>query len=459
MANSDQQFKEQGGIATMDPSFIRRWLISKLMSVQASEKRMLAKREKAERQRIKTGRRHVVEYFHQVDDGYSHLTSQVLESLVAHYDIALDVHLVSAPSGHNVAEPSLLSNLGLSDAKVIAPHYGLAFPDVDTLPKEQDIALALAILAGQTATGFLKRINAIGKALWLGDEEALSQCASEFGMADQQTVANALAQGNRRRQQLKHYSSAMFYYEGEWYWGIDRLYHLEERLQALGLDKKPQQPSIAKPPEIEVGEVQDKGKLTLEIYASLRSPYTAIVFDRAVKLAKDTGVNYVIRPVLPMVMRGVPATKEKGLYILFDTAREARANEVPYGNVCDPIGQPARHGYALYHWACKFGKGTELFSNFLSAAFAEGVNTNTNRGLQYVVEKSGLDWQQARQHLQDTDWQTVLEDNRLTMYDSGLWGVPSFRLLDQQGREVAALWGQDRLWLIAREIQRLLSLD
>ena len=65
MTKHDQQFKEQGGMATMDPSFIRRWVISKVMTAQADEKRMFAKRQKAEKKRIKAGHRHVVEYFHQ----------------------------------------------------------------------------------------------------------------------------------------------------------------------------------------------------------------------------------------------------------------------------------------------------------------------------------------------------------------------------------------------------------
>ena len=50
-----------------------------------------------------------------------------------------------------------------------------------------------------------------------------------------------------------------------------------------------------------------------------------------------------------------------------------------------------------------------------------------------------------------------LEANRLAMYEFGSWGVPSYRLLDQSGKTVLALWGQDRLWLFAREIKRLLN--
>lgn len=153
----------------------------------------------------------------------------------------------------------------------------------------------------------------------------------------------------------------------------------------------------------------------------------------------------------------MPATKEKGFYILFDTAREARAEGVAYGNVRDPIGQPVRNGYALYEWACKFDKGTEFLSNFLRAAFAEGINTNKPSGRKYVVEETGLGWQEGKQQLNNSLWQQELEDNRLTMYDSGLWGVPSFRLLDESGKDLLSAWGQDRLWLFAKEIKRIVE--
>jgi hypothetical protein len=30
---------------------------------------------------------------------------------------------------------------------------------------------------------------------------------------------------------LKHYGTAMIHFEGEWYWGVSRLHHLEIRLR------------------------------------------------------------------------------------------------------------------------------------------------------------------------------------------------------------------------------------
>ncbi len=34
--------------------------------------------------------------------------------------------------------------------------------------------------------------------------------------------------GNNKRKKMGHYLGAMFYYAGEWYWGLDRLPYMLE---------------------------------------------------------------------------------------------------------------------------------------------------------------------------------------------------------------------------------------
>lgn len=452
-----KQFEDQGGAATMDPSPLARWATSKLLSTLFNPVRMDKKRAAFEKRRRKAGEAHRVEYFHQVDDGYSHLAAQVLQALAERYDIELDCHLVQGPEGKNLPEPDLLLRLSRYDAWHVAPEYGLEFPEHEQVPDPELIRLATAILAAQDDSGFRDCAAEVGRAMWAGDRAALESLAERHGSASDAETRSKVDAGTRRRTELKHYSGAMFHYGDEWYWGVDRLYHLEKRLASVGVDREPGQPMLVPRPSVESGDLRDNGSLTLEVYASLRSPYTSIVFDRAVKLAGDTGVKLVVRPVLPMVMRGVPATREKGLYIFMDTAREAREAGVPYGNFYDPIGDPARRAYSLYPWAVEQGREVDLVSSFLRAAFSQGINTNNDRGLQQVVEGAGLDWQEASQHLGQSGWEDTLEQNRLAMYEAGLWGVPSFRLLNAAGEQVLALWGQDRLWLFAREIQRQLA--
>lgn len=450
-----QQFKEQGGAATMDPTPLRRWLTSRIAMLMNSERRFEKRRKKAERARQKAGRRHVVDYFHQTEDGYSYLAAQILSQFVKRYDVELRCHLVRGPEGENAPDAALLLQLSRYDASMIASEYGLDFPVTGDNPSAHNLALARSISASVIAEDMTETLPKIGAALWRNDTPALEALAESLGHATEAEVEALLNAGTELRARFKHYSGAMFYYEGEWFWGIDRLHYLEERLVSLDASRAPNEPLIAPCPDVSVKGVADASALTLEFFPSLRSPYTSIVFDETVALAEHTGINLMVRPVLPMVMRGVPATREKGMYIFSDTAREARRRGVPYGNFHDPIGEPVRRCYSIYPWAAAQGRGTELLSSFLKHAFSMGVNTNSKRGLKRVVEAAGLDWREAQTHLGETEWEELLEDNRLSMYEGGLWGVPSYRLIDAEGSVQLEIWGQDRLWLVAKEIRRL----
>ena len=455
----------------MDFSFVRRWLTSKTMSRMSNQQVQERVRVKAERKRQKSGLPHIVEYFHQVDDGYSHLGVQLLAEFQQRYNIELRCHLVSEDRGDNLAEPQLLSRLSSYDATQIAPHYGLDAPCLDTtLATSLDIAdsphyvaQAQAILAGLNNEDFIAHAATISVALWRNDEQALQQLSAQLGQLSKQQTQIVMQAGNERRASLGHYLGAMFFYGDEWYWGVDRLHYLEKRLADLGLDSTPDQALLAPRKEVVNGALnasnaaKQSSQLTLVIYPSLRSPYTAVAFDQTVKLAKDLGVNLQLRPVLPMVMRGVPATREKGRYILFDAGREARAAKVPFGPCADPVGEPVRRAYSLYAWADEQGKAVDFFSAFLHCAWVKAIYTNTDKGMRMVVERAGLDWQIAKTIIDTPGWEAALEANRLAMYELGLWGVPSYQLLDEQGNTVFALWGQDRLWLVSQVIQHQLE--
>ena len=448
-----EQFRDQGGAATMSPSALQRWALSRGTSYLFSEKQIEKRRRKAERRRLASGEPHVVEYFHQLDDGYSHIACQLLSAFAKRYDIELRCHLVRGPEGNNVADTDLLLRLSRYDAGLIASAYDVSFPESSEPPLSESMDRAAAILAAVDSSSLIEAIPEVSAALWSHDDSALDAQEARWGRASPEQALAALEEGTQRRTALKHYSGAMFYYGGEWYWGVDRLHYLEDRLTLLGADLSVGDSKVAPCPIIDTTGITDASALTLEFYPSLRSPYTSIIFDKTVEVASQMGVNFEMRPVLPMVMRGVPATREKGMYIFFDTAREGRRQGVPYGSFYDPIGDPVRRAYSIYPWAVSQGRGTELLSSFLRHAFVLGISTNSNRGLRKVVEAAGLDWQAAKQHLGSPGWEALVEENRLRMYEAGLWGVPSYRLLDPGGKPLIEVWGQDRLWLVVKTIK------
>ena len=55
----------------------------------------------------------------------------------------------------------------------------------------------------------------------------------------------------------------------------------------------------------------------IELKRKIDGVKSAIVADRVFELAQRTGLALDIRPVLPMVMRGLPAPKVKRMYIKF----------------------------------------------------------------------------------------------------------------------------------------------
>lgn len=443
----------QKGVSSSTPSFIKRWVLSRLMTYLGSTHYQTRLRKKREKRRLRESRNHVVEYFHQVDDGYSHLAIQLLAPLCSAYEIDLIVHLVPALQDDNFPEPELLRELARRDAMAIAPYYNLAFPDSDALPTAEACNLANAIMCHLSNEQRIKLGPEVSTCLWRGDVDGLTSLAATHGSASLANVQACLNAGTEHRARLGHYSGAMFSYEGEWYWGVDRLHHLESRLAALNLRHSDVTTPLAPRRSLPRVYGPEASALTLEFYPSLRSPYTAVAWHPTLQLAEQSGVTFAVKPVLPMVMRGVPATIPKAKYIFTDAAREARSFGVDYGNFFDPIGKPVMQGYSLYMWAITQNKGNDFLGAFLDGAFANGVNTCSQRGIRRIVEGAGLNWHEAKAHLNDDTWQAHLEANRLEMYGFGSWGVPSYRLLNKDGTEILGVWGQDRLWLVAEKLR------
>jgi len=412
------------------------------------------------------GARHRVEYFHQVDDPYCQLTAPRLERLVDRYGIELVPVLVGPPPDEAAPEREQLVAFSRKDTADIAPFYGAEFEDIGGQPPAELVGLANAILtANIEADRFAQLAAGVGDALWSGDGAALGLLAQEYGATDPETAARAVAAGNERRRKLGHYLAAMFHYAGEWYWGIERLSYLEERLEALGRAAGGARVALRTPGEYaespEPTEPTEPagpgGQLELDFFASLRSPYTAIAFERVYQLVDRYGLRLEMKPVLPMLMRGYPVPPRKALYILLDTSREAERAGIAFGNMADPIGRPVELGYSLFDQARERGRAREWLHEFARAAFAEGIDMGSDAGLRTAVERAGLSWHEARERLGNEDWRDEVEANRVQMMQLGLWGVPSFLLRGPAGEPDFVTWGQDRLWLLEERIRERLG--
>ena len=441
----------------VDPPRPLRFLMSRLMSRAVSASRIAKKRAKAETERKTKRLPHRVDYFHQLDDPYSHLVAQVIADFAARYDIEIVPHLVRASGGRNQPEEEKLAIWARRDCGLIAPHYGLSFPEnAGTMPEPELQKVAGQILAGLPAQEFVSKIKDVSTVLW--SEDPSGHLSSSTLSANPQELETALDEGSALLADMNHYSGGTFHYGGEWYWGVDRLFHLEQRLRDLDVCNSPTEPYLVPRPSHDLGGVDASG-LTLAFFPSLNSPYTSIIYDRTIEMVDACGIKLNHKPVLPMIMRGVAATSAKGRYIFFDTKREAEFFNVPFGPCVTPIGTPTRRSYSLLPWAKTQGKDVPLLSKLLNLAFAQGIGLQKLNNIRRAVEEVGLEWQEAKQHLDSSDWKVITEQNQDEMVDGmGLWGVPSYRLSGPDGEPDLAVWGQDRLWLVAAEIRRRAAL-
>ena len=220
---------------------------NKLMMDWSDENKFLENRVKRENLRQLEKRSHIVYYFHSLADPYSHLTSQVLENFINKYNIELKILFVSDPNNVFTPERKMFDDYCLRDEAELAKYNGLKFENAVQISKS-NILSAYKILNYYyfhkkiSQIEFIKLLKEISSYLWSNQTNKLKQIISNFD--EQEKVFfniqenTLLEDGNKKLADFDYYFGSSFHYEGENYWGIDRLHHLEDRLNELNLNRK-----------------------------------------------------------------------------------------------------------------------------------------------------------------------------------------------------------------------------
>jgi len=434
---------------------IRNKFRSKLINVLVGEKTQSAKRSLAETRRKFSGSAHVVSAFLELDDPYSYLLAHYLPNLVAAYDIEIHYYLVQSCSDEAYRpEPEMLAVYADEDCARLASELGVPFLDKGAAPPVEHRRALIDYLAEmRDQPEFGKELLEAITAYWRGDSSEV-----ERRVQDDNSAAGAalLAENQQRLLDLGHYNSAMLHYGGEWYWGVDRLSYLTERLESLGVRK--QGASTARLASIRqamqfalpIAPPSAAQELPpLELFFSFRSPYSYLCLERVFRIADAFRLRLKLRPVLPMVMRGMQVPREKMANIATDTSREARRLGVPYGEFADPIGAGVERCLAVFYYAESEKREREFALQAGQAIWSRATEVASDAGMREVAGQCGLFWPDVLAAMEDDAWRTKVEENREAMFDSGCWGVPTMRLGD------FVVWGQDRDWLLVRHIEEL----
>lgn len=394
--------------------------------------------------RIKRADR-IVHFFCQIDDPYGPAALHYLARLAERHALTIAFRLVPAPDAAAAPEAERLAAYSRRDAARVERALGLGDGAVGRAPtcaqveRAQRIAAA-AINREDAASVFAKITRAL-----FGDDAALDALAAQFGEAD---PAGPLAEGAAERAKLGHYLGSTTAFEGEFYWGVDRLHYLEARLAAEDESDAPPMCPVLDPGPYPAAPPVVATPPRLDCYLSFRSPYSLVAAERIGALAAAYGATLNLKFVLPMVMRGLPVPRAKRMYITLDTKREAARHGIGFGTIHDPVGEGVERGLAVLHHVMPSGKGLDFAISFLRGAFADGIDMTNDAGLMKVAARAGVTEDQVRAGLADDGWRAVAEANRADMFALGLWGVPSFQVDDRPG-----WWGQDRLWMIEDDLR------
>jgi len=373
-----------------------------------------------------------LECFLGIDDPHSFLLAALMARHFAEQPVRL--HLVRSCATAFDPDPKRRRHWALRDAHDIASYYSVEFPKLENTPSADQFQRFGGVLAALISSKDPWPVIAeAGHAFWHGDHLRLAALARKFGCADMDRVNQWLDDGTARLHALGHYQPAMIYYRGVWYWGVDRLWHLQKRLTGVA-------PPIPWPRQ--VADPAISSAPVIDLFFSARSPYSYLALRRLTHLHRRGLIKVNPRPVLPMVMRGLAVPARKRFYIIGDAAREAERYGIRFGRIADPLGKPLERAYALVDYARGEGRLLQYLDRLMRAVWSEGMDVGSDRRLCKIVEESGLQWTRARRLIQGSEWRQWAEENRQAMYALGLWGVPSMH----DGRR--AVWGQDRLFLL-----------
>jgi len=394
---------------------------------------------------------HVVTFYCRIDDPYSFILLSVLKQFSHSFTIRISLKIVFQLPDEMYPEPKLLSDYAFHDYQRLLAFHNmeslstLSQPDTETCQLANQILLSIENNEKQ-----IEHAYKIFNLAWQGNIQALKAYAENTTLINQQKAFDILQQREQNIIKQGHYLSGTLHYGGEWYWGIDRLGHLVDRLTKLGTKKSDLKslklnenysnnyliPIVNK--QIQPSEV--------DFYFSFRSPYSYLALERIFNLANHYQTTLNIKLVLPMVMRGLAVPTSKRIYILKDAKREAVKNSIPFGKIADPLGIGVERCMALYSYAKQQGVERDYLLSISRGIWSRGVDVATDKGLCNLITEAGLDWQTAKLYLNNNDWRSWAESNRQQMLASGLWGVPSFICNNE------AIWGQDRVWAVEAAI-------
>lgn len=404
----------------------------------------------------------VVQVYLRLDDPYSLLLVRRLPLLAQAYSISFHVHLIDEgiPAELN-PDAARLESFARADAAMIAAVSGENFDAADELVNLRSGARALLSeeIGNSDGPADLDGVLRVFEAYWGGDQAAIEARLKKLDSISLEKSRQMHRDGVTALIDGGHFRPATLQFEGEWYWGIDRLHFLLSHLDAQGLARAGRsefrvrlKSDIDKLNPVNLSDAAVPEGQILDVYFSFRSPYSYLALRRLQELQNTRGLQLRLRPVLPMVKRGLQVPRSKRIQIVKDTAREARRYDIPFGKIVDPL-DAVEELLGLFVRADASDCAMRFSLAVLSAAWAGGIDLSDQCQRAQLMREHGLALSTVCNKAQLEAGLALAKTNRERLTALDLWGVPSFQVNGQK------TWGQDRLLLLLKTAANEEALD
>ncbi len=188
----------------------------------------------------------------------------------------------------------------------------------------------------------------------------------------------------------------------------------------------------------------DGSKSTIEFFFDPISPYAWLASTQLGRISNATGLPLVARPILFAGLlnahghTGPAEIPAKRNYLFRDVLRRAQAYNLA---VQCPPNHPFNPLLALRICTAivEDSRRLELSCAIMNAAWGEGLDITDPQVVGRVVEACELDKEWAIGMAADKRIKQALIDNTAQAVEQGIFGVPNFRVAQQN------FWGEDRI--------------
>lgn len=387
-----------------------------------------------------------------LNDPHSFMLVQMLARLQARYELEFKIFFIwGALPGVTIA-PKLHRQWAIKDANLIAEKYQLV--KINHIPSLMQLSTGQQ--EWQLHSNNIKNAEQVFLQTWRNS-------FSEHYIASTPTITHQV-KNQARLEDKGHYCAATIYFLGDWFVGVDRLFHFESALCQLGLATSisddfsedaiaTKDLAMTEMSHIKAASTYNSTTQQLEVFLSLRSPYSYLGFVQAIALAERYQIELVIKPVLPLLMRGasIPIVKQK--YIYLDALREAKKLGIEFNGFVDPLGAGVINVYRMFAYAQQQGKANEYMLACFRGVYVDDVDLADPENIKNIVNNLALDYQDANTYQAEHDWQIWADSNQRELTKLEFWGVPCFNLNNR------SFWGQDRISFLEKEIKSNLSIN